>query len=534
VTALAARGATEAVGPAEGPDEAFVGQAAVLEGIHKSFGPVRALVDVSLELKRGEIRALVGENGAGKTTLMTILYGMLKPDQGHIGIWGRRVGSGWSPREAMRQGVGMLHQHFSLVPTHTVLENVLLPQLTWGALRPDWKKHRAALGKLCEEYGFQLRLDAPLRTLAVGQQQQVEILKLLYQGTRLLILDEPTSVLTPQQIDSLLNLLAILRRQGHTVVLITHKLPEAMSVADAITVLRGGRVIDTVARDSTTPEALARMMVNRDISGLDLEFESRPSAEGSAGKTVLAVRDLVVGGEGGRPAVDGVSLEVKRGEILGVAGVAGNGQMELAQAIVGLSQPSDGPVVMSGKDITRLDVRGRKNLGLGFIPEDRHEHAMFPEMSVRDNLTLERLEQPPLSRAGLVRTQECRRAAIEAMKEYDVRAMGPGVPTGTLSGGNQQKVVLARVLSGKPKVIVACQPTRGLDFAATRYVRERLWAASEEGVGILLISSELEELLTLSHRIVVMFRGRIVGEFKRGSFDIERIGLLMTGQGRTP
>lgn len=506
----------------------------VMEHVSKAFGSVRALTDVSLALESGEVRAVVGENGAGKTTLMSILYGMVLPSSGRITVAGLDVGPGWSPREAMRRGLGMLHQHFSLVPAHTVLENVLMPQLGWTSLRPPWRRYRREIERLCEQYGFDLRPDAPLASLAVGQQQQVEILKLLYQGARILILDEPTSVLTPQQTKALLRLLLVLKEQGHTVVLITHKLPEAMAAADAITVLRGGRVVATVPRAETTPTELARMMVNREVADLEGRYGEVSAVGRPPGEALLEVRDLVVGHDSSRPAVDSVSMAVGSGEIVGVAGVAGNGQVELAQAIVGAVHPRGGGIALGGHDVTRRDVRYRKSLGLGFISEDRYEQAIFPDLSVQDNIVLEVIADPPLSRAGFLRPGEIGRAAAAAMADYDVRAAGPGVPVSTLSGGNQQKVVLARVFTGRPRIIVACQPTRGLDFAATRYVHNKLWAASQQGVGVILISSELDELLALSHRVLVMFRGRIVGEFSRGSFDVERIGLLMTGQGPAP
>jgi len=504
-----------------------------LEGICKNFGPLRALDDVSVDLTAGEIRALVGENGAGKTTLMSVLYGMLRPDRGRVIVDGTEVGPTWCPREAMARGIGMLHQHFSLVPTQTVLENILLPQLGWTSLRPQWRRHRAAVSELCERYGFHLPLDARLETLAVGQQQQVEIMKLLYQGARLLILDEPTSVLTPQQTRRLLDLLLVLRDQGHTVVLITHKLPDALDVADQVTVLRSGRVVATVRAGETTGEQLARLMVSREMMAVVLGRSTGCVSRqlDDCRPVTLRVEGLSVPGAGDRPAVDGVTLEVRQGEIVGVAGVSGNGQRELAEAIVGLRR-GQGRIVLAGFDVTRLDTHKRLELGLRFIPEDRHAQAMFPDLTIQDNLVLERLGRPPLSRRGLVRAAECRRAATAAMREFDVRAPGPEVAMSTLSGGNQQKVVLARALADGPKVIIACQPTRGLDFAATAYVRERLRRAADTGVAVLLISSELEELLALSDRLIVMYQGRVAGEFDQDEFDVDRIGLLMTGQGR--
>ncbi len=496
-----------------------------MQGICKSFGPVRALQDVALRLECGEIRALVGENGAGKTTLMNILYGMYKPDRGRIWVWGEEVGRDWSPGQAIARGIGMIHQHFSLIPAHTVLENVVMPRLTWGKVLPRWHEHRRALEELAAQYGFSLRLDSLVESLSVGEQQQVEILKLLYQGARLLILDEPTAVLTPQQIDALLQLLLVIKSQGYTVVLITHKLSEAMAVSDSITVLRGGRLVATLPREGTTAQEVAKLMVNRELVVSGTAATERPQQE-----CVLEVRDLVVEHENGKRSVDGVSLTVRAGEIVGIAGVAGNGQSELAEALVGIRRATSGSILINGADVTDRSVRSRKRAGMGYICEDRHLNGMFPDMSVAHNLVMEHVDLPPFSSYGLLRHRRIQEAAREAIEAYDIRTPGPEVPMGNLSGGNQQKVVLARALATKPRILVACEPTRGLDLAATAYVRRKLAGCAAEGIGVLLISSELEELLELSHRILVMFRGRIVGEVRREDFDVERIGLLMTGQ----
>jgi len=496
-----------------------------MRGICKSFGTVQALDRVDMDISEGEIRALVGENGAGKTTLMTILYGMYRPDAGRISVWGRRTGRDWSPRQAIKARIGMLHQHFSLIPNHTVLENVLMPQLGWTHMRPRWHHHRAVLEGLCREYGFSFPLEARVESLSVGQQQQVEILKLLYQGAKLLILDEPTAVLTPQQTERLLELLLRLRGQGHSVVLITHKLNEAFAVADSITVLRKGRHVATVARKDSNPRDIAFMMVDREWSAApDWELEApEPGA-------LLEVEDLVVGEEHQRPAVDRVSLVVRPREIVGVAGVAGNGQTELAEALVGIRRSRGGRIVIAGQDATSWSIARRLRAGLRFIPEDRHLHGMVGGLSLAENLVMDRCDRPPFSARGVLRHPVIRQAAAEAVERYGIRAPSPETPMMNLSGGNQQRAVLARALAGSPRVIVAHQPTRGLDFAATEYVRAELVRCAAQGVGVLVFSSELEELMLLCHRILVMYRGRFIGELGRDEFDAGTIGLLMTGQ----
>ncbi|MBC7340169.1 MAG: ABC transporter ATP-binding protein [Firmicutes bacterium] len=496
-----------------------------MEGICKSFGSVRALDSVNMDISLGEIRALVGENGAGKTTLMTILYGMYRPDAGRMIVWGRETGRDWSPRQAMTARIGMIHQHFSLIPNHSVLENVLMPQLRWTHVRPRWHHHRAVLERLCQEYGFSFPLEARVESLSVGQQQQVEILKLLYQGASLLILDEPTAVLTPQQTDRLLDLLLRLRDQGHSVVLITHKLSEAFAVADSITVLRRGRHVATVARRDTNPREIAFMMVEREWSPAS-GWELRAPEPGS----LLEVRDLVVGEEHRRPAVDRVSLVVRPGEIVGVAGVAGNGQTELAEALVGIRRCRAGRILIAGRDATSWTIAQRLRAGLRFIPEDRHLHGMVGELSLAENLVIDRCDLPPFSVRGVLRHRAVRQAAAEAVQHYGIRAPSPETPMVNLSGGNQQRAVLARALAGSPRVIVACQPTRGLDFAATEYVRAQLVRCAARGVGVLVVSSELEELMQLCHRILVIYRGQVIGELSRHEFDAGTIGLLMTGQ----
>ncbi len=503
------------------------GEAVRLEGIGKRFGEVTALADVTLALAAGEVRALLGENGAGKSTLMNVLYGIVRPDAGRIVVGGEDVTPHWSTRRAIARGVGMIHQHFALVGEHSVVENVVLPTLGWRDLVLDYAGHRGRVGRLAAEYGFDLPLDVPVETLAVGQRQQVEILKLLYQGARVRILDEPTSVLTPQQTDTLLAMLRRFGERGHTVVLITHKLPEAFAVADRITVLRQGAHVATIPRGDATAEEVARMMVGQGVA------PARRPVAAPRDDAVLELRALAVRVDGHR-AVDGVNLAVRAGEVVGVAGVAGNGQSELAEAILGTRHAAAGAVRVAGIDVTLRSIGERRSLGLALIPEDRQVLGMVSAMSVADNLVLGRIRERGFARAGVLQRGAIEHHAAAELRAYDIRAGSAAAPMATLSGGNQQKVVLSRELGRDPKVIVACEPSRGLDLAATGYVRERLVERAAAGSGVLLVSSDLEELMALCHRIVVMFRGRIVGALQAGNYSAEGLGLMMAGAAPPP
>ncbi len=492
-----------------------------LAGVRKAYGGVVAVRDVSLSLGAGEVRALLGENGAGKTTLMNVLYGLVRPDAGRLFVDGAEVTGAWSPRRAIVHGIGMIHQHFSLVAEHTVLENVVMPLVRWHHLRPDWRRYRTAAERLGTTYGLVLPLDARVESLSVGERQQVEVLKLLLQGARVLVLDEPTGVLTPQQTDALLALLSRLRQRGHTVVLITHKLREAFAVSTRITVLRQGEHVATLERAAVTVDEVARLMVSQE-----------PRAGGLVGAApgddvVLEVRDLEVDGAGGR-AVEGVSLAVRAGEIVGVAGVAGNGQTHLAEAILGY-RPSRGRIRVGGVDLAGAPVAERLRRGLAFIPEDRHQLGLVLDLSVADNLVLDRTDEPAFCRLGVLRRDAIRAYARDQVSAFDVRTAGPDAPARTLSGGTQQKLVLSRALARQPRVIVAAEPTRGLDLAATAFVRGKLTECAAAGVALLMVSSDLEELMELCHRIAVMYRGRVAGVLDRRAFDPARLGRLMAG-----
>ena len=492
--------------------------------IHKRFKNVNALSDVSFGLHAGEVRALVGENGAGKSTLMNILYGMYSPTSGSIECFGESVPNRWTSIQAIARGIGMIHQHFSSVPAYTALENVVLPLLRWRDIRPDWVAHRRRIEALQTEYAFNLDLDQRVEDMSVGGKQQLEILKALYQGARILILDEPTGVLTPQQAANLFRFIAELKRKRYSVVMVTHKLEEAMEVCDTITVLRNGNHIDTVEKKNATPHALARMMIERDYI-VTISRNPLPKVR----KPVLAVNGLTVKGADGKPALDQVSFEVNSGEILGIAGVAGNGQEALATAIVGLRDVDQGSIVLEGRDITKSGVRKRKEQGIGYIPEDRHRSGLVLQMTVAENLILDRLGAAPFSKYGFISLKRVTENSDGCIGRYRIKTPGSQESVVNLSGGNQQKVVLARAITANPKIMVTCQPSWGLDFGATEFVREELVAHAASGTGVLLISSDLSELIELSHRILVLFGGKIVGSMDHADINLEKIGMMMAG-----
>jgi len=495
-----------------------------LDSISKRFGPVMAVDQVSVTFERGEIHALLGENGAGKSTLMNILFGTLNADGGLISIDGKAVAmSRWTTQKAITAGIGMIHQHFSLVNEHSVLENIVMPTLAWRALGMDWREHRRRLDGTAEEFGLTVQANALVADLAVGERQQVEILKMLYQGADVLILDEPTSVLTPQQIEVLFRMLLGFRERGHAVIIITHKLEDAMRLCDRITVLRQGRRIDTVRPDEVTVTEVAHMMVARKI-----ERVVRQTQPEVAASVVLQAQDVVVPAQHA-PSVDGISLSVRAGEILGIAGVAGNGQSVLVEALLGLRPVSSGRIWLNGVEVTHCDVSERRSNGLSFVAEDRHAMGMVADMDVTANMLLQRIDQKPFCRGFILDRHMMEEHARKAIREFDIRVHSPQTLMGTLSGGNQQKVVLSRELSSAPRVLIVSEPSRGLDFASAAYVRECLLERTSVGLGVLLVSSDLDELFSLSHRIVVMYQGRIIGDLDADAYDSETIGLMMAG-----
>jgi general nucleoside transport system ATP-binding protein len=495
-----------------------------MTGISKYYpaSGVQANDEVDLAVRPAEIHALVGENGAGKTTLMNILYGLEQPDHGQIHVDGQAVTIS-HPDDAIRLGIGMVHQHFKLVPSFTVAQNMLLGSepSRLGLLQPARENH--SVRELAERFGLPVDPTARVRDLPVGLQQRVEILKALYRDARVLLLDEPTAVLTPQEVQQLFDVIRGLAARGRTIVLITHKLPEVLAVADTVTVMRRGRVVGHGPVSETSVPELARLMVGREVL---FSIERQPR---QPGETVVSVENLVVAGAGGSPAVLGVSLQVCQGEILGIAGVNGNGQSELVEAITGMRPVEGGRVRLLGQDITHAPVGERRQRGLAHIPEDRLSTGLNLGTTLDENVVVSRYRLPDFSRWGLLLRAAMRRLAALIVERFSVRAAQPGEGIATLSGGNMQKVVLGRELAGEPRFILANQPTRGLDVGSIEFVHNTLVEARDRGAAILLVSVELDEIRALSDRIIVMYRGQIVGEVAGAQATDEQLGLLMAG-----
>jgi ABC-type uncharacterized transport system ATPase subunit len=488
----------------------------VMDHVTKRFPGVLANDDVSLELRAGEIHALIGENGAGKSTLMRVLYGMYPADAGRILVRGQEVRIA-SPRDAIALGIGMVHQHFVLVDPFTVTENVILGDE--GGRLVDIGAAEQRVSELAESYGFQVRPDAPVEELSVGEEQRVEILKALYRGVDILILDEPTAVLTPGEAKELFDNLRRLRASGKSVVFISHKLDEVLEIADRITVLRRGRSVGETTPAATSKAKLAEMMVGRPV----LFRLDKPSVK--IGAPVLRVTALAAEGK-----LNGVDLEVHAGEILGVAGVEGNGQRELAEALVGLRKPAAGTIELEGNDLHGRTVAEIRNAGVAYIPEDRHEFGLVLNMSLWENSVLGRQDDADFSgRFGVLFIKKIKDLAARLVQLFDVRARSIEVTAGTLSGGNQQKLILARELETDPKLLIAAQPTRGLDVGAIEFVWKEILDQKAAGRAVLLISAELDEIYALSDRIVTIYEGRITGEFPPDA-EPERIGLGMLGR----
>lgn len=495
--------------------------------IVKRFGPLVANDGVSLQAYSGHVLALVGENGAGKSTLMNMLSGLLQPDAGEIRLYGAPVRFK-SPRDAIERGIGMVHQHFMLIPKLTVAENVVLGHENSGVLF-DQTAARRKVAELSDHYGLKLSAAARVESLSVGLQQRVEILKILYWGSDILIFDEPTAVLTPRETNELFVVLRDLAEQGRTIIFITHKLKEVMAISDRITVLRGGRVVGSLITSQTSPREIASMMIGREM----LPEIHKPAVH--EGLPVLEVRDLEVASDRGIPAVRGVSFAVREREILGIAGVEGNGQTELVEALTGLRKAISGAATVRGTSLlatasaTKTQTAQVRAAGVAYVPEDRRERGLVLTYSVADNLILGLQDSAQFSSRSILKGKAIQRWAKQLVERFDVRPPRPGVPVGNLSGGNQQKVVLARELSEDPAVLIASQPTRGLDLGAAQFVHERLVEKRDTGAAVLLISAELDEILTLADRIAVMYEGEIMGIFTAGEVTEDQIGLLMTG-----
>ena len=495
-----------------------------LKGITKRFPGVVANDDVDFDLRKGEVHALLGENGAGKSTLMNILYGLYHPDEGEIRLNGKPVRI-HSPREAIDLGIGMVHQHFMLIPVMTVAENIVLAsEPTKGPLL-DLEGAKERVREISKRFGLAVNPGARIESISVGQQQRVEILKALYRGAEILILDEPTAVLTPQEARELFEVIRSLKEQGKSIIFITHKLNEVLEIADRITVLRRGKTVETVPREGATEAGLARLMVGREVL---LRVEKGPS---DPGETVLAVEDLHVVDERGLEAVRGVSFEVRAGEIVGIAGVDGNGQSELIDALTGLRHAASGRIVVGGKEVTRASARDALDSGSGHIPEDRQLRGLVLDFTLAENVALHDYRKEPDSRWGWLYPRRMVERARACLRAFDIRGGGPETPASSLSGGNQQKLVVAREISREPRALVAAQPTRGVDVGAIEFIHRRLVEERDEGKAILLVSFELDEVVSLSDRILVMYEGQIVGEY---SPDVthEELGIAMTGGGR--
>jgi simple sugar transport system ATP-binding protein len=497
-----------------------------MRGITKRYPGVLANDQINLQVRPGEIHALLGENGAGKSTLMNILYGLAKPDEGEILLDGAPTQI-TGPSDAIRRGISMVHQHFMLVPVLSVAENILLGDETMAnPIFVDRSEARERISALGKRFGFELDPDERVGRLSVGWQQRVEILKALYREAKILVLDEPTAVLTPQETKEIFEVLRRLRDEGHSVVFISHKLYEVLEIADRITVIRRGRVVGQRLPAETNEDDLAELMVGREVQLVVDRGESHP------GEPMLTVRGLTVKNDRGREVVHGVDFDVRSGEIFGIAGVAGNGQDELVEAVTGLRRPSDGSIELAGRDITTAEPRALHEMGLSFVPADRQRYGLVLSFPLTDNFVLNEYFDPPFA-SGPVRNDgpilDHSKVLIE---RYDVRTPSPTVSAGTLSGGNQQKVVVAREYDGELKLLVLDQPTRGLDVGSVEFIHRQTIARRDTGVAVLLVSAELDEVLELADRIGVMYRGEIVAILDGRTAGREEVGLLMATGGK--
>lgn len=501
----------------------------VIEMLHitKEFPGIKANDDVTLQLKKGEIHALLGENGAGKSTLMSVLFGLYQPESGIIKKGGQTVEIR-NPNDATALHIGMVHQHFKLVECFTVLDNIILGAEPCKGLVVDRAEARKKVLALSEQYGLKVDPDACVQDISVGMQQRVEILKMLYRDNDILIFDEPTAVLTPQEIDELMEIMRGFKDEGKSILFITHKLAEIKAVADRCTVLRKGKCIGTVEVASTTVEQMSRMMVGRDVQ-LVVEKDAREPAD-----IILKVEDLTVPSKVHKNnAVKHVSLNVRAGEIVCLAGIEGNGQTEFVYALTGLERPASGRITLCGHDITKASIRSRSKYGMSHIPEDRHKHGLVLDYTLEENMVLQRYWEPDFQTAGFIRRWAVRHYSDQLIEQYDVRSgQGSVTVARSMSGGNQQKAIVAREIDKDPELLVAVQPTRGLDVGAIEYIHRQLIAQRDAGKAVLLVSLELDEVMNLSDRILVMYEGEIVGEFDPKTTDVQTLGLYMAGAKR--
>lgn len=494
--------------------------------ISKYFGNIKANDNVNLTLRKGEIHAILGENGAGKSTLMSILFGLYAPDKGMIKVGGNEVKIS-NPKVAKKLGIGMVHQHFKLVESFTVVENIILGDEPNKLGFVSKEEARMDIIELSEKYNLNVDADALISDISVGMQQRVEILKMLYRNANILIFDEPTAVLTPQEIDELIAIMRLLVKEGKSILLITHKLKEIKEVADRFSVLRRGKYIATKDVHDTTEEEMAELMVGRKV-----ELSSnRKEREGS--KVILDIKNLSIAGSKGNDVVKNVSLNVKAGEIHGIVGIEGNGQTDLIYGITGISQIKEGQILLNGEDVTNDSIKNRLKKGIGHIPEDRHKHGLVLEFSLEDNLVIHNYNEKPYANRGIINKDAIRENADKLIQEYDIRSSkGPVSISRQMSGGNQQKAIIAREIDLSPSVLLAVQPTRGLDIGAIEGIHNKLIKESNDGKAVLLVSLEIEEVLDICDRISIMYDGMITGEVIPSETDENEIGLYMSGSKR--
>ncbi len=494
-----------------------------MEDIRKEFPGVVACDDITFKVKKGEIHALLGENGAGKSTLMNILFGLYQPDSGSISLRGEKVNI-TNPNVANDLGIGMVHQHFKLVHNFTVTENIILGIEPTKALMIDTRSASARIRELSKRYGLNVEPEAIISDVSVGMQQRVEILKMLYRDAEILIFDEPTAVLTPQEVQELTKIMHGLIEEGKTIILITHKLREIMNIADRCTVIRWGKVVGTVNVSDTSEEKLAEMMVGRKVLFELQKEKANPKRE------ILTIEDLSVAGSDGKHGIKNFSLGVRCGEIVGLAGVDGNGQTELVETIIGLRKADSGRIKLHGQNICDLPIRRRIETGMAHIPEDRHKHGLVLDYTVQENLILKNYYHPPYSNKGIIDWEYVYDHAERIIKDFDVRSgQGAEASARSLSGGNQQKAIVGREIDGNPELLIAVQPTRGLDVGAIEYIHRRLVEQRDQGKAVFLISLELDEILDLSDRIAVIYNGELVGILDAEQTDENEIGLMMAG-----
>lgn len=497
-------------------------------GISKRFPHVLANDNVTLRVRKNEVHALLGENGAGKSTLMSVLFGSYTPNSGEIRINQKKV-SLKNPNDATALGIGMVHQHFKLVENYTVAENIVLgaePKTKFGLL--DLKAAKKAVQALSDLYGLKVNPDEKIQDITVGMQQRVEILKVLYRKADIIIFDEPTAVLTPQEIDELMDIIRLLQKEGKTILLITHKLNEIKAVAQRCSILRRGQMIDTVDVSSTSEEKLAELMVGRAVN---FQIEKAPP---KIGGVVLQVQNLSVKNSRGITAVDNLSMEVRAGEILGIAGVDGNGQSELVAALTGLTKPCGGKIIFNSKDVTNLSIRERIEMGMAHVSEDRKRYGLVAEFTVGENAALKNYYKEPFVKNGIFLDKAAMKKNGEALsKDFDIRGGEGGSPAGAMSGGNQQKLIIARELSMGASLLIFAQPTRGLDVGAIEFIRKKIVSERDSGKAVLLVSFELDEIMNLCDRIATISKGQIVGTYKAGEVDERQIGLMMAGTKKT-